>query len=373
MANRLMDQHPKKGDTIMKTMHIGSVLVMFAAVGCSSPGVSVPTSMRVGALQVAGAQQNVPQKDAPAANAFTSLKALASQNALASVSLGVYSLTSATQVSDRVGARATVLGLPAKPSIVHDDLMHLSTVKNGNWALTLNDLSEGEEYVDTSRNHLGNPVLEASLSSDDQYVGIARDYATRTFAAAFTALSPYTYRVRKYFDAHSSGKGTQVDGVYQLAVAFNSTIDGLPIIGPGGKVAVDMTTDGTVVRHESLLRHPGPLVHVISGAGDLVTPQAAEAAVEARLDARGIDRTKFQISRREFGYFMYGRKSIQTVLVPYYGFFFEPVPGTSSKILVEVEPATNEPQVLATIASDAQAEVARKAPLMAKADTRPRQ
>jgi hypothetical protein len=209
------------------------------------------------------------------------------------------------------------------------------------------------------------------LPPEDRFFTIARDYATRTFSDAFTSVSPYPYRLRKYFNGHQTiGQSPQVDGVYQLAAGFNSTIDGLPVIGPGGKVAVDMTTDGAVVRHESSLRHSKALLQVVRGDKDLVTPQVAESTVNARLDARQIDRKQFSVSRREFGYFMYGKQCIQTVLVPYYAFFFEPLPGTMSKILVEVEPATNDPGVLAMIASDAQAEIARKSVKMATPDMR---
>ncbi len=56
--------------------------------------------------------------------------------------------------------------------------------------------------------------------------------------------------------------------------------------------------------------------------------------------------------------------------VPHYAFFFEPMPGTMSKILVEIEPATNDPSVLASLAADAQAEAARKAPFTATPNQR---
>jgi hypothetical protein len=60
------------------------------------------------------------------------------------------------------------------------------------------------------------------------------------------------------------------------------------------------------------------------------------------------------------------------VLVPHYAFFFEPLPGTMSKVLVELEPATTESSVRALIAMDDKADAARKAPLMAVPDTTPR-
>jgi len=50
--------------------------------------------------------------------------------------------------------------------------------------------------------------------------------------------------------------------------------------------------------------------------------------------------------------------------------FYEPLPGTMGKTLVEIEPATDDPSVLALIAADAKAETARKAALMANADQR---
>jgi hypothetical protein len=337
--------------------------VVAVGLGCSADEISVPTSMQVGALAAP-----VAQKHAPAANAFASLTGMAANGTLSSATFGVYSLVAPDKASNRLKSRGTALKMAAASPVRTDDLMHLATVEDGAWSLTVNDLSEGEELVDNSRNQLGTTVPEASLAAESDYITTGRDYATKTFGDAFAGMSPYAYRVRKYFGAHSDGHGSQVDGVYQLAVAFNSTVDGLPVIGPGGKVAVDMTTSGAVIRHEGSLRHPKALLQTVRGQRDLVTPEAAEAAVNARLDARGIDRTQFKVTRREFGYFMHGRKSVQTVLVPHYAFFFEPMPGIMSKILVEIEPATNDPSALARLAADAKAEAARKGPLKAKPD-----
>jgi hypothetical protein len=173
-------------------------------------------------------------------------------------------------------------------------------------------------------------------------------------------MSPYVYKVRRFLNAHSEATGNVEEGVYQVAVAFNSTIDGLPVIGPGGKLAVDMAGDRTVVRHESGLRKRGALLRVLSGDVDLLTPESAEAKVAARLDARGVDRSKYQVSRREFGYLMNRRSAVQKVLVPHYAFFYEPLPGTMSKVLVETEPATTSRDVLDLLAADEAAEKVRK-------------
>ncbi|MEO8215065.1 MAG: hypothetical protein ABI560_17835, partial [Myxococcales bacterium] len=243
---------------------------------------------------------------------------------------------------------------------------HVARVSSGAWTLTVNEYSEGEEAVDPGRNHQGASVPEAALKSDQQFVAAAQAYAHKVLPDTALSASLYPYKVRKYFNAHSSGGTEVVDGVYQVAVAFNTTIDDLPVIGPGGKIAIEMVpSDMSVVRHETGLRRARAVVHLIRGDVDLVSPDDAEKKVNARLDGRGIDRSKFHVYRREFGYFAYGRKSIQTVLVPHYAFFFEPLPGTISKVLVEVEPATTDKAVLEAIAADRDAEVKRKLPTMA--------
>lgn len=349
----------------MKISALALVIVVTAGSGCGSDEVVIPASMKVSALESPSAQKN-----GPAENAFAVLAAGAKSGSTGAASFAVYSLAIPDSPAGHLAARQAALNIAPQASVRKNALMNSSTVETGNWSLTTDDVSEGEVFVDNTRNHLGSSVAEANLATDDKYITIGRDHAKKMFGQAFTSMSPYAYKVRKYFNAHSSGQGTQIDGVYQVAVAFNSTIDGVPVIGPGGKVSVDMTTDGSVVRHEGSLRHTRARVHLVRQQQDLVMPDAAEAAVNARLDARGVGRALYRVARREFGYFMHGRRSIQTVLVPHYGFFFEPLPGTMGKTIVEIEPATTDPSVLALIAADAQAETARKAALMADTDER---
>jgi hypothetical protein len=348
-----------------------SIYLLFASVpatmACSGENISIPDSMRVTQLQTDLIARNV-----PAASAFSNLAALVAQGQHLATGFGVYRIKPPAPVLLRATARAATLGLPHGAALASNALARLTSIQNGDWTLTLNDEGDGEEYVDAARNHGGASTPESALAADAEFVAAAQGYAQTAFAAVLQQNSVYPYGVRKYFNAHSSNQITQIDGVYQVAVAFNTTIDDVPVIGAGGKLVVEMTSEKSVIRHEASVRQKGELIHVIAGRTDLLTPQVAEASVNARLDARGIDRSKFRTSRREFGYLSLGRGKIQTVLVPHYAFFFEPLPGTVSKVLVELEPATTASSVRALIATDDTADAARKAPLMAVPDTRTR-
>jgi hypothetical protein len=332
------------------------LFLSLALVGACAPrGVAVPETMQVSALQSGAAQ-----KDTPAGTAFSALASLAAGSQRSAVSFGVYAALEPSSASVRARARASALGLSAKTSTVSSPDQHAAGINDGDWSLTENEFSEGEEYVNTRLNHRGASIPLKVLANDSMFVQTAKAHVEKNFGADFSEMNPYVYKVRKYVNAHSEPTGNVEDGVYQVAVSFNSTIDGLPVIGPGGKLAVDMAGDGTIVRHESGLRKKGGLLRVISGDVDLLTPQSAEDRVTSRLDARGIDRSKYRISRKEFGYLVNRRSSIQKVLVPHYAFFFEPLPGTTSKVLVEVEPATTAKDVLDLLAVDEAAEKLRK-------------
>jgi hypothetical protein len=341
------------------------LIMSLALVGACAPrGVAVPEAM-----QVSGLQSEAALRDTPAGTAFASLAAIAGGGQRSAVSFGVYATLEPSSASSRAKARASALGFSAKTSTVSSSDQHAVGINDGDWSLTENEFSEGEEYVNTRLNHRGASIPQKALPNDSTFVQTARGHVEKTFGADFAEMSPYVYKVRKYLNAHSEPTGNVEDGVYQVAVSFNSTIDGLPVIGPGGKLAVDMAGDGTIVRHESGLRKKGSLLRVISGDVDLLTPQSAEARVTSRLDARGVDRSKYRISRKEFGYLVNRRSSIQKVLVPHYAFFFEPLPGTMSKVLVEVEPATTAKDVLDLLAADEVAEKLRKG-VLAVPDTR---
>jgi hypothetical protein len=119
-----------------------------------------------------------------------------------------------------------------------------------------------------------------------------------------------------------------------------------------------------------MVRVPAQKLGAVTGA-DLISPDEAQREIEARITARGVDLSKFTVSRSEFGYFRYGRNSVQTVLAPHYAFFFAPRPGVSSKILVEWTPAVKPGPLRAQIDADRQAEEARKQTIIADGHVEP--
>lgn len=152
-----------------------------------------------------------------------------------------------------------------------------------------------------------------------------------------------------------------------MAVAYNTAIDGVAVIGPGGKAVVHMSPAGEVVGHESIVRPVMKPIAQITGA-DLLEPRKARAMVEDRIKERDIPMGEYVLSRSEFGYFHLGRNSIQRVLAPYYAFVFEP---KNEKIIgrniVEIVPAVTDPKIARLIDEDMQREKQRKQRILDKA------
>lgn len=168
-------------------------------------------------------------------------------------------------------------------------------------------------------------------------------------------------------NASAQGEGAPSSvAAYQVAVAFNTTVDDLPIIGSGGKVAVHMSPDGEVISHESSVRAVSSLRAVVRGA-DLLPPDAAQRLVEKRIAERGVDLSNYTLTRSEFGYYRLGRSSVQTIDAPHYAFVYAPKEGTVGKKLLETIPAVVAEDVLALVSADRAAEAARKGSLKAGA------
>jgi hypothetical protein len=220
-----------------------------------------------------------------------------------------------------------------------------------------------EFMADLGRFHKEKGVKRANVLAESIYVQKARAHVDQAFPgkAARHGLAPY--RVRKYMNAHAKLGGPVNESVYQIAVALNSTVDGVPFIGSGGKVIVHMNAAGDVLGHESLLRELKGIRKTVTGS-TLRSPGEARAEVEARLSARGVDLSRYRLVREEFGYLAKGRNSGQTVLAPHYVYVFEPEPGIIGRKLVEVTPAVTDVETLALIDADERREAARKAEML---------
>ena len=228
------------------------------------------------------------------------------------------------------------------------------------------NLDNGSElFVDNERFHDGKGLPPGKIESDAFYLKLARDYLEKTLVADLKESLLYPYKLRRYMDAISEeqekgGTSDTVVTVSQIGVSYNSALDGIAVIGPGGKAVVHMDPEGEVVGHEILLRATAEPLAEISG-DELVAPQTALQATRKKIAGRDIKLDNYKLARSEFGYLRHGRNNLQSLVAPHYAFIFEPADDKSiGRKIVEIVPAVAEPGMASLIAKDAGLDLLRK-------------
>jgi hypothetical protein len=301
--------------------------------------------------------------DSAATSCFDTVRDAFGRGAGEDLAFGVYDLADVGDVNERLTSRAAELGLIAAAQIPSTAGGYLA-VEEGDLELRVNMDSGSELFVNRARFHKGDDAKR--LLSEEEYVSRAFNHVAKAVPSA-RAQQPYAYKLRRYMNASAQGEGAPTtEAAYQVAVAFNTTVDDLPIIGAGGKVAVHMSPDGEVISHESSVRAVSSLRAVVRGA-DLLPPDAARGLVEKRVAERGVNLANYTLARSEFGYYRLGRSSVQTIVAPHYAFVYMPKEGTIGKKLLETIPAVVAEDVLEMVNDDRAAEAARKDMLKAGA------
>jgi len=302
-------------------------------------------------------------RDEPAQAAFTAIKG---NRKKMTDKVAVYDLAAPGDVVASVAKRARELGMPATANI-HSELRargagghNHGLALAGDLRLKINATSGNETFADVARNHHGLGILLKDLKlSESDAVALGAKHLDKAFGAN-NHKHLYAYKVRRYMGAAAPRGGQAEEAtVNQLGVAFNSSVDGVPVIGPGGKMAVQLSTSGDVVAHEHSVR---PLASKLAefAVSDLISAEEAQGRVEARLRAQGVDLGMFELKRSEFGYFRRGRNSVQKVIAPHYLFVYEPTPGNLGKQLVEFEPALPPGNILDKVLADQKEDEQRK-------------
>jgi len=356
----------------MKTKVFAIVAIVEGLIGLGCEGNNEPQNhqltnqlnTQLAALSAPLSEQSALLMDAPALETASAIRAAFQRGTQKDISFAVYDLADVPRGgAGTVAARAAALGLAGAedPGIDNNRLGFTS----GTRRLTRNQHSGAEFFADTARFHRGAGVARERLFADGDYINAARGYVNRSFGAEAAQAALFPYKVRKYLNASAAAGGSpQGETVYQIAVAFNSTVDGIPVIGPGSKVVVHMTPDGEVVGHEASLRAIKGRRATVAGS-DLVAPDEAKAVVEARMKSRGIDLRNYNLTREEFGYLRRGRNSVQRVLVPHYAYIYEPASkDVMGKKVVELVPAVRDRALLVAVHADEAAEHSRKAEAM---------
>jgi hypothetical protein len=304
---------------------------------------------------------DTPLGDLPATRGPGKLRKAFKEGKHKELSFGLYELEPVGEVKGSLRKRAGELAIKGKEDAAVD--RHKFGMFDGKKHIVHDELSGAEFMADVERFHKGKGVGRDKLLADTDYVAKAKGYARKAFPNAEQDHKLYPYRVRKFLNAEAGLDGPVTETVYQIAVALNESIDDLPVIGPGAKLAVHVDPNGDPVSHTSSLRRIKAKKKTLSGA-DLLAPDSARAQVEERLRARGVDLSQFRLDREEFGYFRKGRNSVQRVVAPHYAYFYEPLSGVRAKRLIESVPAVTDPETLAQLEEDDGLEAARKAELL---------
>jgi hypothetical protein len=363
------------------TIAAGIAAAMLLGAACAAPDDTTARDT-AGQVQVTGSPRGISSfvaergplgllRDEPAAHAFAAASAGA-----APARLSIYQLAAVPPAEQLVSLRAGELamagaaihrGAPAVDAAAFPAPFEPNVYAHkGALKLRINAYSGAELFADSSRFHRSSGVVTLPFA-ESTYVDTALQYVSRSGGLGRTGVGPgslYPYKVRRYMNAGTATGAPAVSTTYQVSVAFNQSIDDVPVIGPGSKFVVHLSPDGAVVGHEQNLRAVSRQLAVI-GASDLVAPEDARRDVERRLRARGVDLDGYVATRSELGYLRLGRDSIQSVVTPHYLFVYEPKPGVLGKQLVEVAPVTRNPAHLAMLAADDKQEQARKATMRA--------
>lgn len=311
-------------------------------------------------------------EDAPAQVNYVRLREAFANNRTTALRLPVYELEAVADVQRRIAERTETLARLREATEARGDpttvlpvlgVPEAARTQQGPWELVLNGASGAELYINVEKAHRG---AGGAQREDQFYFARGLKYIGARWDGGETE-GLYPYKIRYYKNAVGRLGEKRVISTYEVAVYYNDTIEGLPVIGPGGKISVHMTMEGEVVSHESTLRPRRRVVGVASGAG-VLSPDEAQAEVEARLTSRGVDLGRYSLTRREFGYLRDGRSSARNLTAPAYFYMYEPREGTEAKKRAEFVYAIRDPGIAAVLAQD---EAVDNAPSSRTPDVRP--
>jgi len=302
---------------------------------------------------------DAPLGNIPAQQAYDRLRGMFARDEHHPLALPVYRLPLVDRTTPNLLQRAASLGLASGDTRVRGPL---ETVTFRHLSFSWNRESGAERFVDRSRFH--NATGNIAVLDEAAFMSHASGYLRYAFPSILETEDLYPYRVRWYKSAVAHDQEEPVVTTYQGAVAFNTAIEGIPVIGSGGKIAIHMAPNGDIVSHEATVVAPGHVLAIARGE-DILPPTEARQRVEARLKGRGVDLSRHELARSEFGYLRRGRNNIQRILAPHYAFFFNPLAeARASRVRVETILATNAPEIVKAVDDDYQADVARKAAVM---------
>jgi len=240
---------------------------------------------------------------------------------------------------------AASLGLPpfSKGSELTSRDAWLS-LQDGPYVLAMNSRSGAFKFLDR---RAWNVTADTRFAyKDEEAVDIARDAVRRArLVAEWRSKLTLGGVTHLRMQGGPPGGKLQPETLLDAGVVFRRQIEGVPVTGPGGILAVNISPQGSVVGVTRLWRELGRQV----GRVKVVRAQEALARVRAaylRRDMIG----EVRVTRAEFGYFEAGPALAQGFIEPCYAFIIESVgPSGANRAglrmkTVEVVPAVEKPR-----------------------------
>ncbi len=215
-----------------------------------------------------------------------------------------------------------------------------------------------EFCYDVDRFESSSGVERNSIMADEDYYRIAnqiKDDLIQLQLPHNDILYPYKRKYGVNESASIENPDDIHESIYDIGIAFASIIDDWPVIGPGGKVYIHLSPDGSLLATKTFRKVPGEILGTLT-ENDIKT---ADEALQELVTNKLYNLDEYQITRAEFGYFYWGKNSIQNILSPYYVFFFAPADSQYTTEVVEIVSAVKG-KFAQMIDEDYQLEVERK-------------
>jgi hypothetical protein len=301
-------------------LSLGLILSVFSVSACTSqePCESAPITPEVTGLSSTQSALKAAEfvGDAPAARAYERIQE--SLEAGKTIRMNIYRLSSSETIETLAAKR-----LPnAKLEEGKTKAMANSDERACQWGK--NSLYEECIHPELFNHKPG--IARQDIYPDGFYLERAQKILDQDIDALSTAhyqFLPYKRKLGIVKSASNDNPQAVTESVFEVAVGFTSELDGWPVIGPGGKAYIHMLPDGTPTAQKVYRKIPTDVVATLDEK-DIKTPDEALAEAIKR-DHIQLDRLK--MVRKAFGYFYWGKNSIQNIIAPYYVFFFQPADG----------------------------------------------
>jgi hypothetical protein len=263
--------------------------------------------------------------------------------------LAIYSTERVHYGQKAVRAMTRKLKLPERPALP-EALPHVRAKLEfryvDNWTIgsregftiAINRLSGAMRFRDEVRH--GRELDATFKIREPRLVEVARKYVDKT---KLLKQPPRELKASKI--TYLRTQGASLDGevapeqILDAGVVFTRDIEGVPVVGFGGYLMVNIAHDESVVAATKVWRHRDKKI----GKEKVLQPDYAVKQLQKRLTTRGL-KERVNVLKADFCYFEANDNTSQRYLEPTYAFLYETRIGQFLYKSVEIIPATQKPK-----------------------------